>query len=138
MTSELRPRRRLSGRALVGGFYLVTGGTHLGIVVADTGFYRHFADRAQFAFVRSGWTDIVMAHPACYGLLLMAGEIALGSALLVGGRAARVGWAGVVVFHLLLLLFGWGFLWWVIPALGMIAALAWHDRRDEERSLARS
>ena len=110
MTAAAPPHRRLPGRALVGGFFLVTGGTHLGIVVADPGFYRHFADGAQFAFVRSGWRDIVMAHPVWYGLLLMAGEIALGVALLVGGRTARVGWIGVITFHLLLVLFGWGFL----------------------------
>ena len=33
-------------RRFVGGFYLSMGGVHLGIVVADTGFYRSFADHA--------------------------------------------------------------------------------------------
>ena len=124
------PRRRLPGgpgRCVVGGFFLVTGGVHLGIVAADPDFYRPFADAALFSFVREGWADIVMARPELYGLLLMAGEIALGVCLLVGGRAARVGWAGVIAFHLLLVLFGWGFLFWVLPALAILGPLAWRD-----------
>lgn len=123
MTSSL-------GRSVVGSFFLVTGGVHLGIVVADPEFYRPFADGAVLPFVRDGWTDIVMARPELYGLLLMAGEIALGVCLLVGGRAARVGWAGVIVFHLLLILFGWGFLFWVVPSLAILVPLA---RRDLAR-----
>ena len=115
------------GRFVVGGFFLVTGGVHLGIVAADPDFYRPFADGALLPFVREGWADIVMARPELYGLLLMAGEIALGVCLLVGGRAARVGWAGVIAFHLLLVLFGWGFLFWVVPALAVLVPLAWRD-----------
>jgi len=126
------PHQRPSalGRSVVGGFFLATGGVHLGIVVADPDFYRPFADAALFSFVRDGWADIVMARPELYGLLLMTGEIALGVCLLVGGRAARAGWAGVILFHLLLVLFGWGFLLWVVPALAVLVPLA---RRDLAR-----
>ena len=91
------------GRSLVGGFFLVMGGVHLGLVAADPQVYRHFADNGLFAFVRTGWTDIVMAAPGFYGLLLMAGEVTAGALLLVGGRAARVGWLAVIAFHFLLL-----------------------------------
>src|SRR4051812_649723 len=103
-TSEARPSRL--GRSVVGGFFLVMGGVHLGLVSADPQVYQHFADHGLFGFVRSGWQDIVMAAPAVYGLLLMAAEITAGTLLLVGGRAARVGWVAVTAFHVLLLLFG--------------------------------
>jgi len=103
-----RPPRRGVGRHVVGGFFLVMGGVHLGLVAADPQIYDGFADNGLFAFVRSGWQEIVMVEPAVYGLLLMAGEVLLGAALLIGGRAATLGWIGVITFHFLLLLFGWG------------------------------
>lgn len=59
--TELPPRAASSarlGRSVVGGFFLSMGGVHLGIVAADTGFYRHFADGALFSFVRHGWADV--------------------------------------------------------------------------------
>ena len=42
------------GRLVVGGFYLVMGGVHLGLVAADPQIYRTFADNGLFAFVRTG------------------------------------------------------------------------------------
>ena len=119
------------GRNLVGGFFLVMGGVHLGLVCADAEVYRHFADNGLFGFVRSGWQDIVMAAPWVYGLLLMAFEITAGALLLVGGRAARVGWVAVIAFHVLLMLFGWGVWLWSLPAL---AVLCWLARRDLRRT----
>ena len=70
-----------------------------------------------------------MARPELYGLSLMAGEIALGTLLLVGGRAAYVGWSGVIAFHVRLLVFGWGTWLWAIPALAMLVPMARHDVR---------
>jgi hypothetical protein len=117
------------GRQLVGGFYLVMGGVHLGLVSADTEVYRTFADAALFGFVRDGWAEVVMPHMAVWGLLLMAGEITLGTLLLAGGRAAPWGWAGVIVFHLLLMLFGFWAWAWAVPALVVLVLLARHDLR---------
>ena len=125
------PRYRVLGRHLVGGLFLVTGGVHLGLVAADTQVYRHFADAGLFPFVREGWQEIVMTHPAVWGLLLMAGEILLGTLLLVGGRAARWGWFGVIGFHALLLLFGFGFWLWAVPALVVLVILARGDLATE-------
>lgn len=119
--------RRHWGGPVVGGFFLSMGGVHLGVVAADPETYRHFADAGLFEFVREGWQDIFMAHPAVFGLLLMAGETALGILLLRGGRAATFGWAGVIVFHLLLMLFGFGIWLWCLPALAVLVYLA---RRD--------
>jgi hypothetical protein len=127
--SIIRTSRTRLGRNLVGGFFLVMGGVHLGLVSSDAGVYRHFADHALFPFVRAGWQDIVMAAPGVYGLLLMAGEISAGTLLLVGGRAARVGWAAVITFHVLLMVFGWWVWAWSLPALALLCWLAARDLR---------
>jgi hypothetical protein len=120
-------RRRHWGGPVVGGFYLSMGGVHIGLVAADTGVYRDFADAALFGFVGDGWQHIFMAQPAVFGLLLAAGEILLGVLLLCGGRAATVGWIGVIAFHVLLMLFGFGIWMWCIPALTLLVYLARHD-----------
>jgi hypothetical protein len=114
-------------RTVVGGFYLSMGGVHLGIVAAQPQFYRHFADAALFSFVQQGWADIFMAAPVFWGLCMVVGETTLGVLLLAGGRASKIGWAGVIAFHLLLMLFGWGIWVWCLPALAVLVRLAARD-----------
>jgi hypothetical protein len=128
------PARPRLARSLVGGFFLVMGGVHLGLVSADPEVYRHFADHGLFPFVRTGWQEIVMAAPAVYGLALMAGEITAGTLLLVGGRAARIGWIAVISFHVLLMVFGWWVWAWSLPALALLGWLAARDLRTSEDS----
>ena len=128
-TAHGRGRSVPLARKFIGGFFLVMGGVHLGLVAADPEVYRHFADDALFAFVVDGWREIVMTRPELYGLLLMAGEIALGTTLLIGGRAAYVGWSGVIAFHVLLLVFGWGVWLWAVPALVVMVPMAIRDMR---------
>ena len=125
--SDARRPRRAWERSLVGCFFVMMAGVHLGLVAADPGVYRHFADEALFGFVRSGWREVFMADPAFWGLCVMAGELMLGALLLVGGRAATVGWVGVLTFHVLLMLFGPGFWLWSVPAVVLLLFLA---RRD--------
>lgn len=133
----LTPRGETSWERLaVGGLYLMGAGVHLGIVAADPTTYQHFADAALFGFVRDGWRDIVMVDPAVWGLLLMVGEATLGVLLLIGGRAATVGWAGVIVFHLLLMLFGFGIWIWCLPALVVLGSFAHRDRLRRIGALA--
>jgi len=127
ISAESDAQGRHWGGPVIGGFYLSMGGVHLGLVAAETETYRHFADAGLFAFVRDGWQEIFMAQPVVFGLLLMAGETALGILLLVGGRWASVGWAGAIAFHLLLMLFGFGVWLWCIPALAALVALARKD-----------
>jgi hypothetical protein len=131
-SAHVRDRRAhpALGRSLVGGFFLVMGGVHLGLVAADPQIYQHFADAGLFGFVRSGWSSIVMAAPTAYGLLLMAGEVTAGALLLVGGGAARVGWVAVIAFHVLLMLFGWWVWAWSVPALVLLCWLAARDLRE--------
>lgn len=133
-----RPHRPGRARTVVGGFYLSMGGVHLGIVAADPEFYRPFADRALLPFVRDGWADIFMAAPVFWGLCLVAGETALGILLLTGGWTAKLGWAGVIAFHVLLMLFGWGIWVWCMPAIALLVPLAVRDwprlsRQEEHR-----
>jgi hypothetical protein len=123
----LRRTHRGLARRVVGGFFLFTGGIHLGIVAADPEYYRPFGDDGLFGFVRTGWSEIFMAQPVFWGLMMALGESTLGVLLLAGGRPARVGWLGVVAFHLLLMLFGFGYWLWCLPALAVLVTLA---RRD--------
>lgn len=48
--------------------------------------------------------------------MLAAGEIALGLLLLRGSGWAKLEWAGVIAFHLALMIFGWGIWLWSVPA----------------------
>ncbi len=68
-----------------------------------------------------------MAEPSRGGSLAAAGEILLGILLLSGGRGARWGWAGAILFHVLLMLFGWGFWAWSVPVLVILVLLARPD-----------
>ncbi len=119
--------RRPVARQVVGGFYLFTGGVHLGIVAADPGFYRAFADQALVPLVRDRWADVFMPDASFWGLCLMTGETVLGVLLFLGGRCAQTGWIGVIAFNALLVLFGWGFLLWSAPAVGVLTFLAVKD-----------
>jgi hypothetical protein len=128
----LRPdgtRLRLINRKSVGSFFLFTAGIHVGIVAADTESYRPFAEGALFGAIREAWDAVFMAHPTFWGLVLAAGEVVLGLLLLAGGRWARIGWAGVIAFHLALLLFGWWAWAWCLPALVLVTAAATAETR---------
>ena len=111
-------------RHVVGGLYLTTAGINVGLVLADPSVYQHFADESYLPFVRRTWADVVMAAPTPWFLVLAAGELVLGVLLLLGGPAARVGWVGVVVFHVLLMLFGVGFWLWSVPMLAVLVVAA--------------
>jgi hypothetical protein len=108
-------------RVSIGGFYLVMAGINIGILEADSGTYRHFADSGLFPFVRHQWQDIVMAAPGVWIGLLAAGEILIGAALVAGGRWTLVGYTAIVAFHVALVLFGWGVLMWSVPVLLLMA-----------------
>jgi hypothetical protein len=124
---DTRATRARRIRRVVGGFYLAMGGINAGIVFADPQTYAHFADGAQLDFVNQQWHAVVMSNPSFWGLCLAVGELVLGTLLLIGGPAARVGWVGVVAFHALLMLFGPGIWLWCIPALAILVPAARAD-----------
>ena len=126
-TRATRATRARTIRRFVGGFYLTMGGINAGIVFADPQTFRHFADGAYLDFVTRQWNDIVMANPSFWGLLLAAGEILIGTLLLQDGPWARIGWAGVLAFHTLLMLFGPGTWLWCIPVLAVLVPTAHAD-----------
>jgi hypothetical protein len=57
----------------------------------------------------------------------LAGELVMALLLLRGGAGAKVGWVGVIAFHATLMLSGWGYWLWSVPAL---VFLVWAARRD--------
>ena len=72
-----------------------------------------------------------MADPRLWALLLGAGELLI-AALLIFAR--RLGYLAVIAFHLALMLFGWGFWLWCVPALAFAVPAAVHTFRTERRS----
>lgn len=114
-------------RRAVGLLYIGGAVVHITLASFNARGYDAFADGALLDVVRSGWREIFMSDPSAWALLLAWGEAALGAALLLGGTAARWGYGGVIAFHVALMLFGWGFWTWSVPAL---VFLVWLARRD--------
>jgi hypothetical protein len=108
----------------LGGFYLTMAGINIGLSIGDPQVYRDFAQSAHFDWVGQAWQAIFMAQPAVWAALLGLGEMLIGIALLSGGRWALFGYAGVIAFHLALLLFGWGVWLWAVPVLVVVVPAA--------------
>jgi len=122
------PSRRLQRfTTCVGGFYLVMGGINIGLSIGRPGVYAAFADAALFDWVRDTWQTVFMAHPAVWAALLGGGEVLVGIALLSGRRWSMAGYLAVILFHLALMLFGWGVWLWAAPVLAVVvpSARAW-------------
>ena len=103
----------------VGRLFLWTSGVHVGIVVADTEFYRPFADGA-LPVVKGAWSSVFMTSPAWWGLAVALGELLIGLTTLRGGRWTLLGLSGAIGFHLCLMLFGWAFWLWSVPMLTVL------------------
>ncbi len=112
---------------MVGWFFLWPSGIHVGIAAADPSIYQHFADAAVMVWGEHGWNEIFMANPRVWGLALSVGELTLGLLLLRGGQWAKIRWIGVIGFHVALVLFGFGFLIWPLPAVAVLVPAAWRD-----------
>lgn len=115
-SSSLRPSRLCR---TVGCLFLWTSGIHVGIVAADPEAYRSFADGA-LPVIREAWSGVFMASPVAWGLAVALGELLIGLATLRSGRWTLLGLYGAIGFHLCLMLFGWGFWLWSLPALGVL------------------
>ena len=110
-----------------GAFYTCMAGVHIGIVTADPQDYGNVPSQSPWGFIKTAWADIFMAHPQFWGLFAAGLEVFLGVLLLVGGRASKLGWVGVIAFQFPLILFGWGYLIWSLPAAAVLYLGARHD-----------
>lgn len=120
----------LAWDAISRGFLLLFflgGFIHFGLALFDPEGYRPFADGALFDWVNHGWQNIFMADPRAWALMLSIGEFLLTALLLI---EPRLGYLGVIAFHLALMLFGWGFWLWCLPALAFAVPAAVHALRD--------
>ena len=113
-----RPLSRFT--KILGGFYLTMAGINIGLSIGDPQHYSGFAHAAHFDWVLQAWQSIFMSNPGMWAALLGVGEILIGTALLAGGRWALLGYAGVIAFHLALLLFGWGIWLWAVPVVAVV------------------
>ena len=112
---------------VVAAFYACMGGVHIGLVAADPQVYAGFADSSPWEWVRVAWADTFVAHPIVWGLFVAFLQVGLAALLLTGGRAAELGWVGVVAFQIPLVLFGWVYLLWTVPVLTALIVSARAD-----------
>jgi hypothetical protein len=115
------------GRLAFGVIFAGGAAIHVAILVTGTETYRHFADPAFIPFVKQAWLSVFMAHAALLGLLLAAFELTVGLLILAGGRKTTLGLLAALVFHLGLMLFGWGFWFWSLPMVAMMVPLLRYD-----------
>jgi hypothetical protein len=116
-------------RATLWGFVALFGsgaGVHTFLALTTPRSYDGFADAAFFGWTRDAWQNIFMAHPSLWALVLAAGELTI-AVLLV--KIRLVGYLAIVLFHLALMLFGWGFWLWSVPALAFAVPAAHHALR---------
>jgi hypothetical protein len=113
-------------RAIHWGFTALFGAgacIHVFLALAAPDSYRPFADEALFGWVYDAWQNIFMSHATLWALLLAAVELTI-AVLLV--KSPRAGYVAVIAFHLALMLFGWGFWLWSVPALAFALPAAHH------------
>jgi hypothetical protein len=125
----VQPDSTLVWRAIHRGFVAIFGigaFVHVGLALGSPDQYRPFADAALFDWVHDGWQNIFMADPRLWALLLGTGEFVVAMLLIL---APRLGYLAVVVFHLALMLFGWGFWLWCLPALAFAVPATVHAFR---------
>ncbi len=117
-------------RAIRWGFvalFASGAGIHTVLALTTPRSYDGFADAALFTWTTEAWRNIFMAHPSLWALLLAGGELAIAVLLI---KTRRLGYVAVIVFHLALMLFGWGFWLWCVPVLAFAIPAARHAFRD--------
>ena len=125
-THSAKTDSELGWRAIRWGFAGIFGGgalVHASLALWSPEGYRPFADAALFGWVSDGWQNIFMANPTLWALLLGAAELIIAMLLVSKPRA---GYLAVVAFHLALMLFGWGFWLWCVPALAFAVPATIH------------
>ncbi len=97
--------------------------------------YAGFADGSWSGFVTETWESLVVPHQVVFIGLLVVGEAAAGLLVLVPGRVRQRALGALIVFNVLLVSFGVGFLVWSVP---LVVALSLLLRAGERWSSAES
>ena len=132
------------GRYAVSAMYLVAGAAVNAFFLLRGDDYATFADGSYLSFVTDTWRDVVVPNHDIWITLLILFEASVGLLVLRGGRSAQVALTAAIVFHVLLLPFGWGFYLWSLPMIAALVALlraelrstARHGADDDERLVA--
>lgn len=128
-----RPGALRVGLRAVSFLFLVAGaGANLFLLLTGET-YALFADTSSFAFVKDTWRSLVVPNHGLFIGLLILFEATVGVLVLLGHRARQVGLVAAIVFHVLLVAFGWGFALWSVP---MIVGLALLLRAENRRASA--
>ncbi|HET6533915.1 MAG TPA: hypothetical protein VFH03_25300 [Actinoplanes sp.] len=139
IAAQWRPRALPLGRLALGVFYLFAGALVHVIYLAAGASYAGFADAAHVPFVRTAWHSVVAPRQTLVIGLLILFEAAVGVLVLLGGRAAQAGMAGILGMQAGLLLFGWvltGFATVMLVAVGLLLrAQVHHDRAGARERL---
>ena len=120
------------GLVAVGGLFVLAGALVNAAYLARGDDYAAFARGSSFAFVRDTWTSLVVPHHHLFIGLLVVFEATVGVLVLLGPRARTVGLVAAIVFHVLLVSFGWGFALWSAPMVVALALLLRAARRRPE------
>jgi hypothetical protein len=132
IVAHWRPAALPVGRLALGVLYVVAGAVVHAVYLATGTSYATFADAAHILFVRTAWHAVVAPHQTFFIGLLMVFESVVGVLVLLGGRWARLGMAGILGMQACLLLFGWvitAFATVMLVAVGLLLrAQLRHDR----------
>jgi len=104
-----------------GGIFLASALTHMVLVTVTPDSYAAFADGSPWSFVRHAWHSAFVPNTTFFITLLIAFEVSTGL-LILSRQYRRTGIGAAIAFNAALILFGWGFCIWSVPA---IAALLW-------------
>ncbi|HEX5191079.1 MAG TPA: hypothetical protein VFW16_16175 [Streptosporangiaceae bacterium] len=107
-----------------GGIFLASAVTHLVLVTAAPHSYDSFAKGSWWPFVTHAWHSVFVPNVGYFIALLIAFEAAVGL-LILSRRYRRIGIAAAIAFNAALILFGWGFCIWSVPAIALLAWF-WH------------
>jgi hypothetical protein len=118
--STHNPRAIYMARYSIATLYIAAGAFVNTAFLARGDDYADFANGSYIPFVRDTWRSLVVPNVNVFIPLLIAFELAVGIAVLRGGRWTKLGLTAAIGFHVALLTFGWGFYIWSVP---MIAAL---------------
>jgi len=114
---------------LTTSFLWVNAGAAINLAMLLTGrSYTGFADGSWSTFVTDTWESLVVPNQGFFIGLLVAGEAVLGL-LVLSARARTAALALLVLFNILLVSFGWGFLVWSVPLVVSLSLLLRAGRR---------